>query len=251
MHFHTQTNTPKKQAGRSTEDAEWQEGSSESCEEDDSDNDGRKQQPRGAKKGKGGKRKEQRDNSDEEPDPGVKNGKDGKRKEQPQGAKKGVGGKRKEQRDSSDEEPDSGAEEGLCEYERRRLDNIRENMALMAQLNIFKAKEDLSTSRKRNKRSKQKEKEPISLEPSRRSLRQQLKLQQQLMPNSDPPLPVPMEPTRKPSGSIEMECVNYVSREVEEFFRGEIVGLATRSPQPEDSTEGPLNTLEKPSVTDR
>ena len=44
--------------------------------------------------------------------------------------------------DSEDWESD----DGLCEYERRRMRNIRENRALMASLNLLKAKEDFSAA---------------------------------------------------------------------------------------------------------
>lgn len=46
--------------------------------------------------------------------------------------------------DSEDWESD----DGLCEYERRRMRNIRENRALMASLNLLKAKEDFSAAGK-------------------------------------------------------------------------------------------------------
>ena len=40
------------------------------------------------------------------------------------------------------------SDDGLCEYERRRMRNIRENRALMASLNLLKAKEDFGTAGK-------------------------------------------------------------------------------------------------------
>ena len=37
-------------------------------------------------------------------------------------------------------------DDGLCEYERRRMRNIKENRALMESLNLLKAKEDFDTA---------------------------------------------------------------------------------------------------------
>ena len=134
-------------------------------------------------------------------------------------------------RDSPDSSDRSGPEDdGLCEYERKRIQNIQENMALMASLNLFKTKQEFAIVRGQGKpKREKKERESQQVVASRRSLRiQGVTPEGNPVPPSSEPLrqehQVQARPARKPSGFLEMRCCfTQITQAQEEMFRGELI----------------------------
>lgn len=129
-------------------------------------------------------------------------------------------------------------QDGLCEYERKRLRNIQENMAIIASLNLLKSKENLrAASKKLPKVKREKKPDPASLLPSRRSLRlQRITPEGVLLSQTSTARgslreeeEKPRWPPRQPSGPLKMTCLSRAMEVQEETFRGEITGLTGQS----------------------
>ncbi len=162
----------------------------------------------------------------------------------PQPPTRGVVGdaqrQRKRKRQSKDDiESEADSEgDGLCEYERRRLRNIRENMAMMASLNLLKAKDNFgAVSRKPPRVKREKKSEPIPLQPSRRSVRLQGITPEGIVLPQTSALAFsvaeekeePLWLARQPSGPLKMTCLCSAMQAQEEVFRGEMMGLVQQA----------------------
>ncbi|XP_032222886.2 WD repeat-containing protein 76 isoform X1 [Nematostella vectensis] len=101
----------------------------------------------------------------------------------------------------------------LSEYEKRRLENIRKNNEMLAKLNIDVVKQELVSSatkkRKLNNLSIKKTQSSVEL-PRRKSLRIRRITPDGMALPEPPPTPVYPEPSRLPSGPLDMDPINEV-----------------------------------------
>ncbi len=127
-----------------------------------------------------------------------------------------------------DESTAGGEGDDLCEYERKRLRNIQENLAMMASLNLLKAKNLGAVSKRPLKQKRASKPEPLPLQPSRRSLRlQRITPEGVLQPlvswsTAEEAEEKPRWPARHRSGPLEMTCLSGGMQAQEETFREEI-----------------------------
>ncbi len=138
--------------------------------------------------------------------------------------------RRKADREMPADESTAGGEgDGLCEYERKRLRNIQENLAMMASLNLLKAKNLGAVSKRSLKQKRVSKPEPLPLQPSRRSLRLQRITPEGgvLQPQVSWSTAVEVEekphwPARHRSGPLEMTCLSGGMQAQEKTFLEEI-----------------------------